>query len=73
MWRVMIGSRGTPLVLCFFNGKLTKGLKSKVLQSARTNVKQKKCRDQCQNWTKVQGLNTHLTQNNLAKALTRRI
>jgi len=33
-WRVMIGPRGTPLVLVFFNRYLTEGLKPKVLQSA---------------------------------------
>lgn len=39
----MIGPRGTPLVLVFFfNGKLTEGLKPKVLESTGTNVKQKK-------------------------------
>lgn len=39
----MIGPRGTLLVLVFFlNGKLTEGLKPKVLESAGTNTKQKK-------------------------------
>jgi len=38
----MIGPRGTPLVLVFFNRYLTKRIKPKVLQSAGTNVKQKK-------------------------------
>ena len=44
----------------FFNGKLTEGLKSKVLQSAGPMSNKKKRMDQCQNWAKVQGLNTHL-------------
>jgi hypothetical protein len=51
----------------FFNGKLTEGLKAKVLQSAGTNAKKKKSRDQCQNWAKVQGLNTHLSQKKLTQ------
>ena len=42
----MIGPRGTPLVLFRY---LTEKLKPKVLQSVRTNVKQKKRIDQCQN------------------------
>jgi len=57
----MIGPRGTPLVLDFFNLELTEGLKPKVLKSAGANAKQKKRRDHCPNWTKVQGLNTHLS------------
>jgi len=40
--------------------RLTEGPITKVLQSAGTNAKQKKCRGQCQNMIKVQGPNTHL-------------
>jgi len=55
----MIGPCGTPLVFVF-NLDLTEGPKPKFLQSARTNAKQKKCRDQYQNMMKVQRTMTYL-------------
>jgi len=57
----MIGSRGTPIVLIFFNRYLTEGLKPKIYKVQRPMSNKKLCRDQCQNWVNIQGRNTYLS------------
>ncbi|AES99127.1 hypothetical protein MtrunA17_Chr5g0433791 [Medicago truncatula] len=56
-WCEMIGPRGTSLVLCFFNRKLTERPIPIFLQSAGTNAKQKKVQRPMPKFDKSAGTN----------------